>query len=270
MTCAEAKSVIGNLPIRFVGGDGGSSVSALFYDQRDDTWPGAMGTALKWWTRLFNTQNHNDISSNIELLSWVITEANTVSNYFKVAGDQTTYFPAGHRFDVRASTGNDSGDTPYIVASSVYAAGFTTINVTGNIVDATADGTIHNGMFKFLTAKKYNIEGALTCYGIKGTDVRLVNISGVTFTAGYVSSTPATMTDPLSAAYAETVTGACVVTVNFKTQINPSINSVWEVQQWNEYAAANVYAMGTHKTYPVGTSHGGVVNFAHLEIKAAL
>lgn len=258
MTCAEAKSVIGNLPIRFVGGGGGNG-SALFFDQRDDANCAPMGTAQKWWTRMFNTIDYNDISADIELLSWAITEADVGANHFKVAGDQTAYFPTGHRFDVRGSTGNDSGDTPYIVTGQSYAAGFTTINVA-SVVDATVDGIIHNGMFRFLTSKKYKISGHVNAYFTYGTDVRLVNISGVTYTSGYASNTPGTMTAPLSSLFANLT----AIPVHFKTQIEPASDSVWEVQQWCERAYAVSAAQGVREQ---AAGHGGVVNFAILEIE---
>lgn len=67
-----------------------------------------------------------------------ITAAIPAAETFTVAGDKTALFVAGLKFRVEGSTGNDGS---WEVDSSVFGAA-TVITVTGNITDATADGTI--------------------------------------------------------------------------------------------------------------------------------
>jgi len=58
---------------------------------------------------------------------------------FAVAGDKTSKFPAGFKFNVRGSTGNDG---EWTVSSSTFDGENTVVSVTGNVTDTTADGKI--------------------------------------------------------------------------------------------------------------------------------
>ena len=70
-----------------------------------------------------------------------ITAVDTVAEVFTVAGDQSAEFGGGVLFEVSGSTGND-GD--WVVAFSFFDGANTAIGVTGNITDATADGSIRS------------------------------------------------------------------------------------------------------------------------------
>jgi hypothetical protein len=74
-------------------------------------------------------------------LSWTITGVSTINENFVVAGNQTPFFPAAAQFAVRGSTGNNG---TWTVSASTHNAGpnTTTINVTGNVTNATVDGYI--------------------------------------------------------------------------------------------------------------------------------
>ena len=67
-----------------------------------------------------------------------ITAAIVLDETFTIAGDYSDFFVAGVHFRVEGSTGNDDS---WEVSSSVFGAA-TVITVTGDVTDATADGTI--------------------------------------------------------------------------------------------------------------------------------
>lgn len=69
-----------------------------------------------------------------------ITEASIVNDTFKVAGDVTALFTDGTVFRVTGSTGNDGTWT--CDGNSTFGGGVTTIAVTGDVTDATADGIL--------------------------------------------------------------------------------------------------------------------------------
>ena len=69
-----------------------------------------------------------------------ITEASVANDTFKVAGDVTALFTDGVSFRVTGSTGNDG--TWICDGDSTFGVGVTTITVTGDVTDATADGII--------------------------------------------------------------------------------------------------------------------------------
>jgi len=69
-----------------------------------------------------------------------ITEASIAGDTFKVAGDVTALFTDGVSFRVTGSTGNDG--TWICDGDSTFGAGATTIAVTGDVTDATADGIL--------------------------------------------------------------------------------------------------------------------------------
>lgn len=99
---------------------------------RDDT-----SLKLRWTTREDMTLRRADQVDS----SLAVTAADTGAETFTVAGDKTHLFPSGRSFTVAGSTGNDG---TWYVSSSSYSSGSdaTTITVTGDVTDATADGTI--------------------------------------------------------------------------------------------------------------------------------
>lgn len=68
-----------------------------------------------------------------------ISAVDTTSEWFKVAGNNAAMFPAGGKFTVVASTGNNG---EWTVSSVAYDGTDTQVTVTGNILDATVDGYI--------------------------------------------------------------------------------------------------------------------------------
>lgn len=74
----------------------------------------------------------------VDVDSHAITEANTVSDFFKVSGDITAQLSVGEVFAVVGSTGNDGA---YTINAISFAAGETQIDVT-TVPDGTADGNI--------------------------------------------------------------------------------------------------------------------------------
>jgi hypothetical protein len=61
------------------------------------------------------------------------------AGYFTVVGDKRAFFPAGTRFEVRDSTGNDG---LYYVRSSSLSSSNTRIYTEGGVIDTTDDGFI--------------------------------------------------------------------------------------------------------------------------------
>ena len=70
---------------------------------------------------------------------FTITVADTVTETFTIAGDESAAFSFGSKFDVTGSTGNDA---TWVTSSVSFTGGNTEIIVTGDITDATADGVI--------------------------------------------------------------------------------------------------------------------------------
>jgi len=231
------------MPMLFGGGTAEYPKSAVFLDQRDtQTNAGAMNQGNKWFSRLFNTEDYNDIPTYVELLAFAVTAVNTGTNKFTVAGDQRAYFPTGHRFDCRGSTGNDSGATPYVVTGTALNGSDTEITVA-SITDATADGTLCPGMIRFLQDGTYDIEVVATAYKTSTSDMRLVNISGYSFTAGYVSEEGGTKTDALLCKYTSAIDSVGIDGPGM-ARLTVSANDVWEVQQYTESAVAASGAQG--------------------------
>jgi len=77
------------------------------------------------------------ISSSLTGVS--IVAVDTGSEYFSISGDHTSEIAVGDKFTVAGSTGNDG---IWTVASTSYVDPNTRIFVSGDITDATVDGTI--------------------------------------------------------------------------------------------------------------------------------
>lgn len=254
---------------KVVAAGAGTTEAAVFTDQRDNSKDGGpMATSNKWYNRMLTYIMYNDISSKVQLLSWAITDADATSNFFKVAGDQTSKFPAGHRFCVRNSTGNDTADTPYVVTSSSYIGGETKTQINvANVADDTDDGVIWNGMFQFFQAGTYTVLGWATAGQNNGADIRLANISGFTYTSGWVNVAGGTKTPALSGGFAWTTDNTNRL-LHFETRITVSANDVWEIQQWTESGRVETFTQGTgHLTGQPGTTD--VINHAYLKITEA-
>lgn len=109
------------------------------------------------WTRAGSTiDNDNDLSFPEATGSWgtishfavfdqdrtdhAITDVDTGTKTFTVAGDQTSELAAGTLLSVNGSTGNDGN---YTVVSSTYDVDHTDIVVSEVVSDATVDGTLY-------------------------------------------------------------------------------------------------------------------------------
>ena len=68
-----------------------------------------------------------------------ITAVDISAETLTIAGDLDEVYAAGERILVAGSTGNDG---VWTIASSTYSGGNTIITVTGNLTDATVDGTL--------------------------------------------------------------------------------------------------------------------------------
>ena len=92
----------------------------------------------------------------------------TGAETFTLSGvDATSYFPNGAIFLVDGSTGNDA---EWTVSSSSYAASDTVITVTGNITDATVDGTIYVLLADAGDTYYTHVDGTLYEYEIQSGD----------------------------------------------------------------------------------------------------
>lgn len=76
-----------------------------------------------------------------DMVARAIHEAAVVADTFRIVGDVTLLFTDGVAFRVVGSTGNDG--RWYCHGDSTLDAGDTLIHVTGDILDATADGSIY-------------------------------------------------------------------------------------------------------------------------------
>jgi hypothetical protein len=112
---------------------------------------------------------------------------------FTTSGDKTTSFKVGKEISVTGSTGNDG---IYRVASSSYAGGpdETTVTVTGDVVDATADGFLNltcdysreTGGAGFIVSNENTVVGDCAC----GTEVITTAGYGGTMTINSCAQTP--------------------------------------------------------------------------------
>ncbi len=92
-----------------------------------------------------NTTNPNRLwfspIPNIEGTGYAVTGVSTGSKTFTVATDHTAIFPAGQKFQVWGSTGNNG---TYTVVSAVFGTS-TVITVSETVPNATVDGTLGFG-----------------------------------------------------------------------------------------------------------------------------
>ena len=88
-----------------------------------------------------------------------ITGVSIGDDEFVVAGDKTALFPAGMCFVVAGSTGNDG---TWQVASASYSAlaDETTIAVTGDVTNATVDGTLGVGAVRQYLRVSWTLTGS--------------------------------------------------------------------------------------------------------------
>jgi hypothetical protein len=107
-----------------------------------------------------------------------ITAVNQGLKTFLVTGDWTAELYTGAFAIVAGSTGNNG---TYLVTSSIFAAGSTTVTVTGAIPSATADGTITD--LAELTVTGDHVAGiqahATLISGSTGNDGRYLSSTGV-------------------------------------------------------------------------------------------
>jgi hypothetical protein len=90
---------------------------------------------------VINDQNWRDYAqSSVDQDKVAIANVSITLNSFVIAGDHTSHCPAGFKFMVRGSTGNDA---QWTVDSVVYDGENTTVSVTGDITDPTVDGYIY-------------------------------------------------------------------------------------------------------------------------------
>lgn len=84
--------------------------------------------------------DENETTTTITPAGYTIDDANTTNETFGISddGDLTGIFDDNENFIVSGSTGNDA---TWTVSSTSYSAPTTTITVTGDITDATADGS---------------------------------------------------------------------------------------------------------------------------------
>lgn len=77
------------------------------------------------------------------MVAWPIVSVDTTNDEFVVDGDETDKISVGNTIEVQGSTGNDG---TWTVAAISYSPSTkqTTIEVSEDITDATADGTIKN------------------------------------------------------------------------------------------------------------------------------
>jgi hypothetical protein len=128
----------------------------------DATDPAGSGTAGAWTPRTLAGYDHLDLP--ITIVQHGILSASAASDYFRVEGDQTRFYPVGKRFSCLLSgTANDTTDKEFVTASAVYDAGndWTTITINTSpsafIADAVTDilapaGKLQPGWFGLSTA----------------------------------------------------------------------------------------------------------------------
>ena len=121
----------------------------------------------------------NDDAANAYVIAslpqYAITAVNTTTETFtfQPSSDIRASFPDGSEFTVEGSTGNDS---QWVVSSTAWSSPNLTITVTGNITDATADGTVapHAGVCTVNTDTinaTGKINGALNLGGSKAVEI---------------------------------------------------------------------------------------------------
>lgn len=84
-------------------------------------------------------ENETWVEDRKDIQNFAITNVSVGSETFTIAGRHLNQFAATTKFIVQGSTGNDAN---WVVSSVVRNGPNTVITVTGNITDATVDGTI--------------------------------------------------------------------------------------------------------------------------------
>ena len=215
--------------------------AALFSDQKDgvDGGDGGNGTVSGvWWPRSFQNVIGNPFPTDLELMSWDITALDDGGGggpyVITVEGDQTAYFPDNRRIDIRGSTSNDNDATATVmlVTGTSYTGGNTEITVNQSIDPAVVDGTIYNGMVRFLTAGTYRLSGYLNIGDSASAAIMMIQSDGASYLAsGCNDGIPATHTPAVGLGKTTATDG---VNIPFSWKLTVSADDVWELWQYGE------------------------------------
>lgn len=244
-------------------GSGGSGTTAAkapkraqFADVRFQCGGGGAQAVELWYPRRLNDTILNDLATALELVEHdIATFVAAAPGSITIAGDVTALYPAGRPCDIRdpAHTGgndNFAAARPYIVASSVFAAGFTTITWeadaasyrVGTIVaDVAGTSKLTSTLFKCLTSGTYRLSSIAGFFAIDQSALRLVNVSG--FSYGVYSGVTAeggTVWASGLATYANTVPSL----VYWDEIVDLVAGEYYEMQQWADGAGATENALG--------------------------
>ena len=237
-----------------------SNAISKFVDSRSSTLGGGGAkTANKWYPKRLNETVTDDLSSYIERVTHDIATF-TVADPGSVVitgVDVTALYPAGRMCDIRDPNHTGGNDTllstaPYIVATSVFAAGDTTINFSATaahysygpiIADVVGNSIISSGLFKCLISGDFIISASGECFEIDESGMRLVNVDGFEYniTSGAVDVQGGTVFDPDLYARQAGTTGQAVIADQVVALV---AGEYYELQQYANDALASDTAWG--------------------------
>jgi len=247
-------------PVRVSEGGSVSNAISKYVDRRNTTsGGGGIDTANKWYPKRLNETITDDLSAYIERVTHPI-DSFTVADPGSVviAGvDVTAFYPAGRMCDIRDPNHTGGNDTltvsrPYVVNTSVFAAGDTTINFSttvayyrqgGIVADVAGDSIISGGIFKCLVSGDYLVSASAECYGVHQTALRVVNITGFTYSAttGEVTGEGGTVFEAGLTAYIGSSSGRAIIS---KRVVSLVAGEYYELQQFVDDAQGTYTGWG--------------------------
>ena len=238
---------------------------------------GGIKTAEKWYPKRLNTTELDDLSAYVErvthpVATFVVADPGSVV----ISGvDVTTLYPPGRMCDIRdpAHTGNNDtfhGSTVRIVATSVFAAGDTTINFSAGsdlykyapiFADVAGDSIISSGMFKCLVSGDYLFNASGEGYGLAETTLRIANITGFSYAtdSGEVTVEGGTVSASDMYSRHDTVSGSAIM-ANYVVSL--VADEYYELQQRSDDAVAALTGWGRGRV-----SLDAPTSFAYLSIE---
>lgn len=229
---------------------------AQFADVRFQCGGGAVNIDGAWRPRRLNGTIINDLATKLELVEHdIATFIVGAPGGVTVAGDVTALYPAGRACDIRdpAHTGgndNYASSRPYIVNTSAFAAGVTTItwlptnapHRQGTIVaDVAGTSKLTSTLFKCLASGPYRVSVIAGYFELDQSALRLVNASGFSYDIwGSVTADGGTVWTAGLTNYYSAVPGVAL----WDKIVDLVAGQYYEMQQWSDSNSGDEGALG--------------------------
>jgi len=250
------------------------------FPDTDDVWD-SVGMSI---------EDFNDSCGMIELMSHPIVSCDHTTGTITIAGDWTTVYVPGRKFDILGSTANDNDGThlTYMVASSSYSSPNTTITLqtsgswagswaTG-LTDSSSDGSVYPGLIVVNKAGRYLIRASARAYKTAQAKLRVAQVPASATLQnggaweGYVQFVPANATPTLDGDFSSSSGTGNDAKFAGTAILDIDAGTWWEVQVWNDNcsAANNNRGTGGNAGTPEAYKAGGRNTFARLEIERVM